>query len=190
MNGTLLRFYVHENRKHRHIALYEWLLEQAKTLGIHGGSAFRAIAGFGRHGVLHEEHFFELAAEMTIEVEFVVNDDEAAKLIDLLRRERVSIFYARVPAEFGTIEGDGSKGKDVATVAKPGASGAGIGALVAGGKGAAIGSGIGAAVGLATVFATRGKDLEVQRGSTMDIQLDRQLLIPTESDSSIVKNRE
>ena len=107
MKGTLLRFYVHENRKHRHIALYEWLLEQAKTLGIHGGSAFRAIAGFGRHGVLHEEHFFELAAEMTIEVEFVVNDDEAAKLIDLLRRERVSIFYARVPAEFGTIEGDG-----------------------------------------------------------------------------------
>ena len=44
---------------------------------------------------------------MTIEVEFVVNDDEAAKLIDLLRRERVSIFYARVPAEFGAIEGDG-----------------------------------------------------------------------------------
>jgi len=106
MNGTLLRFYMHENRKHRHVALYEWLLEQAKGLGIHGGSAFRAIAGFGRHGILHEEHFFELAAEMTIEVEFVVNDDEAARLIDLLRRERVSIFYARVPAEFGAIEGD------------------------------------------------------------------------------------
>ena len=27
MNGTLLRFYVHENRKHRHRLLYEWLLE-------------------------------------------------------------------------------------------------------------------------------------------------------------------
>ena len=95
---------------------------------------------------------------------------------------------AAVKAE-GTVEGEGSKGKDVATVAKPGASGAGIGALVAGGKGAAIGSGIGAAVGLATVFATRGKDLEVQRGSTMEIQLDRQLVIPTESDGGIVKNR-
>jgi PII-like signaling protein len=106
MNGTLLRFYMHENRMHRHIALYEWLLEQAKALGIHGGSAFRAIAGYGRHGILHEEHFFELAAEMTIAVEFVVSDDEAARLIDLLRRERVSIFYARVPAEFGAIEGD------------------------------------------------------------------------------------
>ena len=106
MNGTLLRFYVHENRKHRHIALYEWLLEQAKAQGIHGGSAFRAIAGFGRHGILHEEHFFELAADMTVEVEFVVDDDDATRLLDLIRRERLSIFYARVPVEFGAIEGD------------------------------------------------------------------------------------
>jgi PII-like signaling protein len=102
----LLRFYVHENRLHRHVALYEWLLEQAKKLGIRGGSAFRAIAGFGRHGILHEEHFFELAAELTVVVEFLVGDDDAARLLDLLQHERVTIFYARVPAEFGAIEGD------------------------------------------------------------------------------------
>ena len=106
MNGTLLRFYVHENRIHRHIALFEWLLEQAKKLGIRGGSAFRAIAGFGRHGILHEEHFLELAADLTVEVEFVVTEDEADALLALLKKERISIFYARVPAEFGTIEGD------------------------------------------------------------------------------------
>jgi PII-like signaling protein len=106
MNGTILRFYVHENRTHRHIALFEWLLEQAKKLGIHGGSAFRAIAGFGRHGILHEEHFFELAADMTVEVEFVVTEAEAEALLALLKKEHISIFYARVPAEFGAIEGD------------------------------------------------------------------------------------
>ena len=106
MKGTILRFYVHENRIHLHIALFEWLLEQAKKLGIHGGSAFRAIAGFGRHGILHEEHFFELAADMTVEVEFVVTEDEAEALLALLKKERISIFYARVPAEFGAIEGD------------------------------------------------------------------------------------
>jgi PII-like signaling protein len=106
VKGTLLRFYVHENRKHHHIALFEWLLEQAKKSGIHGGSAFRAIAGFGRHGILHEEHFFDLAADLTIAVEFVVSDAEAETLLDLLRKERVSILYARVPAEFDAIEGD------------------------------------------------------------------------------------
>ena len=28
MNGVLLRFYVHERRLHRHVAMFEWLLEQ------------------------------------------------------------------------------------------------------------------------------------------------------------------
>jgi PII-like signaling protein len=103
MNGILLRFYVHENRKHRHILLYEWLLENARKLGIHGGSAFRAIAGYGRHGVLHEEHFFELAGDLPVQVDFAVSDDEAQRLIALLAQENVDIFYVRMPIEFGTI---------------------------------------------------------------------------------------
>ena len=106
MKGSYLRFYVHESRKHAHRLLYEWMLEQAKKLGIHGGSAFRAIAGFGRHGVLHEQHFFELAGEVAVEVEFIVNDDEARKLLDLLRAERIRVFYALVPAEFDMLNQD------------------------------------------------------------------------------------
>lgn len=103
MNGTLLRFYVHENRRHHHVLLYDWLLEQARQMGINGGSAFRAIAGFGRHGVLHEEHFFELAGEMTVQVELAVSDDEAEQMIARIREEGVTIFYVRIPIEFGSI---------------------------------------------------------------------------------------
>ena len=40
-------------------------------MGVHGGSAFRAIAGFGRHGHMHEETFFELAGELAVKVEFI-----------------------------------------------------------------------------------------------------------------------
>jgi len=105
MNGTLLRFYVHENRLHRHVALHEWLLEQAKKQGVAGGSAFRAVAGFGRHGILHEEHFFELAASMTIVVEFLVSAEQAERILALVRDEGIGIVYARVAAEFGSIEG-------------------------------------------------------------------------------------
>ena len=105
MKGTLLRFYVHENRKHDHILLYEWLLEHAKKLGIHGGSAFRAIAGFGRHGVLHEEHFFELAGDMTVEIDFAVTEAEADRLLGLIRQQNIRVFYARIPIEYGVTEG-------------------------------------------------------------------------------------
>lgn len=105
MNGTLLRFYVHESRKHRHILFYEWLLQQAKALGIQGGSAYRAIAGFGRHGVMHEEHFFELAGDLTVQVDFAVSDDDALRLLDRVRSEGVGVFYIRMSVEFGVLDG-------------------------------------------------------------------------------------
>lgn len=108
MQGTYLRFYMHENRKHHGLLLYEWLLEKAKTAGIHGGSAFRAIAGFGRHGILHEQHFFELAGDLTVEVEFLLEDAQAESLLEALHRENVRVVYARTRAEFGMI-GNGSR---------------------------------------------------------------------------------
>jgi len=103
MQGAFLRFYVHEKHRHRHRLLWEWLLEQASHMGIRGGSAFRAVAGFGRHHVLHEDHFFELAGTVTVEVEFIVTDDEAQRLISLIRHERIRVFYAHIPARFGVI---------------------------------------------------------------------------------------
>jgi hypothetical protein len=89
----------------------------------------------------------------------------------------------------GRVEGQGSEGKDAAKVVRPGLIGGGIGGIAGGGKGAAIGAGVGAAVGLATVFATRGKDLEFRRGASMEITLDRQLVVPPEGEGSAVRNR-
>jgi len=105
MQGTALRFYMHENRRHRGVLLYEWLLEQAKKMGIHGGSAFRAVAGYGRHGVLHEQHFFELAGDVPVVVEFILGEEESGHLLELLQRENVHAFYTRTKVEFGTLNG-------------------------------------------------------------------------------------
>jgi PII-like signaling protein len=111
MKGTHLRFYTYENRHTHGVPTYEWLLEQAKKLGIHGGSAFRAIAGYGRHGQLHEQHFFELAGEQPMLVEFIVDEGQAQALFALLRREDQALFYARLPAEFG-VSNEGDPGRD------------------------------------------------------------------------------
>ncbi|MGH9438322.1 MAG: DUF190 domain-containing protein [Terriglobia bacterium] len=116
MKGIHLSFYVHEKRRHRSILLYEWLLEHAKKLGIHGGSAFRSVAGFGRHGVLHEEHFFELAGDLTMEIEFLVSDSDADRLLASLEKEKIRLFYARVPMEFTVLNGEQN---DYASMADP-----------------------------------------------------------------------
>ena len=103
MLGCFLRFYVHENHRYRGRLLWEWLLEQANKIGIRGGSAFRAMAGFGRHHVLHESHFFELAGTLTVEVEFIVTDEESNKLLTIIEAAKIRLFYARIPAQFDVI---------------------------------------------------------------------------------------
>ena len=101
MSHCFLKFYVAENRRHHHKLLYEWLLEEAKSFGLHGGSAFRALAGFGRHGRLREERFFELAGDLPVEVGFVVTHDEADRFLAHVGAQGLSLFYLRVPVEAG-----------------------------------------------------------------------------------------
>ena len=103
MKGIHLRFYTYENRRHDGKLLYEWLLEYARKQGIHGGSAFRAIAGFGRHGRLHEQHFFGLAGEVPVLVEFLVDAAHADRLLADLRTQRIDVFYSRIASDFGAL---------------------------------------------------------------------------------------
>jgi hypothetical protein len=77
--------------------------------------------------------------------------------------------------EEGKLEGDSSVGEDAATIAKTTAVPAGIGGIVNGAHGARVGVGVGASAGLATVLLTRGKDIVLDRGTTLEIVLDRPL---------------
>jgi PII-like signaling protein len=95
MQGSFLRLYVHEGQRHRGRPAWEWLLEQANKLGIRGGSAFRAMAGFGRHHKLSEAKFFELAGSLAVEVEFIVTEGEAQQLFNLIHHEKIPLFYAK-----------------------------------------------------------------------------------------------
>lgn len=106
VEGEFLRFYVLEKQSHHGVLLWEWMLDNANKLGIRGGSAFRTIGGFGRRHDLHESRFFELAGHTGVELEFIVTADEKKRLIALIEREKIRVFYARIPAHFGVINAD------------------------------------------------------------------------------------
>jgi PII-like signaling protein len=106
MQGVYLKFYLPEKKRHHGILAYEWLLEEARKLGIQGGSAFRAIAGFGRHGRLHEEHFLELAGDLPVEVGFALGEAEAQSLLAHLDSEKLKLFYVKLPLETGVVGGE------------------------------------------------------------------------------------
>lgn len=103
MQNVYLRFYVTEKQRHGSMLLHDWLLDQARKIGVPGGSVFRAIAGYGRHGHMHEETFFELAGEMPMQVEFVLDAQHADKLLDALRPYKLNLFYVRYPVESGAV---------------------------------------------------------------------------------------
>lgn len=101
--AVCLRFYITEKQRHNGTLMHEWLLEEAKKLGAPGGSVFRAIAGFGRHGRLHEESFFELGGELPLQVEFALEAELADRLLETLRTHKISLFYMRHTVETGLI---------------------------------------------------------------------------------------
>ncbi|HEY8585991.1 MAG TPA: DUF190 domain-containing protein [Rhodanobacter sp.] len=101
--GLHLYFYCRTRTRHDGMLLSEWLLEKAKAQGVGGGSVLRAIAGFGRHGVLHEEQFFELADDLPIKVEFLLREDQAEALLQVVRDANVDATYAYSPANFAVL---------------------------------------------------------------------------------------
>ena len=85
----------------------------------------------------------------------------------------------------GRIEGESNKGGDARTVAKTTAGGAGIGSVAGAaaghlGMGAGVGAAAGAVAGLAGVFGSRGPDVVLRQGTTMEMVLDRDITFTSE----------
>jgi PII-like signaling protein len=103
MDGMHLKLYVQEGQRVHGQLAWEWLLEQAHALGVPGGTAIRAVAGFGRHGRMHEQHFFELAGDVPVEVAFALDAAQAEKLLQTIAEQQLPLFYVQLPARFGVV---------------------------------------------------------------------------------------
>jgi len=79
----------------------------------------------------------------------------------------------KVKDQEGTLTADGRTAEKIGTVASTTASGTVIGAATGGGKGALIGAGIGGAVGSAIALLTRGNDVKMDAGTTLEMIIQR-----------------
>ena len=75
--------------------------------------------------------------------------------------------------EEGTIRQDSQTGQKVGTVASTAGTGAVVGGLSHGAKGAGIGAGVGGAVGTAVALLTRGNDVKLDAGTTVEMVIQR-----------------
>jgi len=84
----------------------------------------------------------------------------------------------KVDTKESGIQQGGSKGVDAERVAKISATGAAIGGIAdRSWSGAGIGGGAGGAVGLAYVLLTRGREVELRQGSTIDVVFERAVAV-------------
>ena len=75
--------------------------------------------------------------------------------------------------EEGTIQQGGEKAKDIGTVASTASTGAVIGGLSQGGKGALIGAAAGGVIGTAIALLSRGSDVRLESGTTLEMVIQR-----------------
>jgi len=85
----------------------------------------------------------------------------------------------------GTVRQDSDRGKDIGTVASTASTGAVIGGLSAGGKGAGIGAAAGGLAGLAVAMITRGNDVKLEPGTSIEMVIQREVTV----DASRVTSR-
>jgi type IV secretion system protein VirB10 len=85
----------------------------------------------------------------------------------------------------GTIRQDSDAGKKVKSAAEGATTGAVIGAVTNGGKGAGIGAGIGGVAGLAVGMLSRGADVRLEPGTSIEMEIQREITV----DSSRISSR-
>jgi len=80
----------------------------------------------------------------------------------------------KVEGSENTVEQAPGKGQDAERISILAGSGAAIGGIAdRSWKGAGIGAGVGTGVGLATVMLSRGKEVNLRQGTTLDVAFDR-----------------
>jgi hypothetical protein len=77
----------------------------------------------------------------------------------------------------GTIRQDSDAGRKARSAAEGAGTGAVIGAVTNGGKGAGIGAGIGGVAGLAIAMLSRGADVRLEPGTSIEMEIQREVAV-------------
>ncbi|GAU09865.1 DUF190 domain-containing protein [Desulfoplanes formicivorans] len=100
MEGYLVTFFTQQNRTHDDMPLGDWIVREAKQLGVRGATMTSGRTGFGHDGRFHSESYFDLE-DTPLQVTMALTFDECDKLMARLRESQVRIFFTRSRIQFG-----------------------------------------------------------------------------------------
>lgn len=118
-------------------------------------------------------------AELGIRIEsFTLANGKTVRLAPRLSSVDSGGTEQKVESQENDIKQGSTTGRDAERIAVIAGSGSALGGLTdRSWKGAGIGAGAGGAVGLATTLLTRGREVELAQGATLDVVFDRPVLV-------------
>ena len=100
MEGYLVTFFTQENREYNKTSLANWIIEEAKNIGVRGATLFSGQEGFGHDGRFHSGNYFDLE-DRPQQVVLALTYDECDRLFQGIKENKLRMLYTKVRAEFG-----------------------------------------------------------------------------------------
>lgn len=95
-DGKLLRIFIGEDDRHQGMALYEWIVREARRRGLAGATVLRGTEGFGAHSRLHTTKILRLSSDLPMVVEIVDTEDKIEAFLPVID--------AAIPEGLATVE--------------------------------------------------------------------------------------
>ena len=80
----MLRIFIGESDRHEHRPLYEWIVREARRVGLAGATVFRGVEGFGGSSRLHTAKFLRMSADLPVVVEIVDTIDKIEAFLPII----------------------------------------------------------------------------------------------------------
>jgi uncharacterized protein len=85
-DAKLLRIFIGESDKIRHLPLYEVIVREAKTAGLAGATAWRGIMGYGPSTRIRTAKILDLSSDMPIVIEITDEEPKIAAFLPAVDR--------------------------------------------------------------------------------------------------------
>lgn len=79
-----IRVYIGEDDKYKGRPTAEFIVEEARKLGLAGATVFRGCIGFGANSRIHTTKILRLSEDLPVVVEIVEHPEKLPPLLDLL----------------------------------------------------------------------------------------------------------
>lgn len=85
-DAKLLRIFLGEGDKLRHLPLYEVIVREAKAAGLAGATAWRGLMGYGPTSRIRTAKILDLSADLPVIVEITDEEPKIAAFLPVLDR--------------------------------------------------------------------------------------------------------